>query len=410
MAWRDSRSSRRRLLVFSGSVVLGIAALVAVGSFGRNLENAIEEEARTLLGADLELTSRQGFTVEEETFIESLGGEQSREISFSSMIQFPGSGGTRLVQVRSLSGGFPYYGEIEAEPADAVGAFRRGEGVLVEESLLIQYGADVGDEIRIGELRTRVAGRLKKVPGETVLFATLAPRVFMSMDRLVETELLRDRSLARFKAYLRFDPEVEMRELMGSIRGELRRLGLRADTVEERQREMGRAMEHLYNFLNLIAMVALLLGGVGVASAVHVHVKQKLNTVAVLRCLGCGVGQTFAIYLIQSMALGALGATAGAWLGVGIQSLLPARGRHCVFSGRSPSCHVVPGWRDPVMEEFRRRSDWGTADPRSLCPRLAFQPCEHAGGDSVRRRRCASLGCGIRPAVDGGDEATRSDA
>ena len=82
-------------------------------------------------------------------------------------------------------------------------------------------------------------------------------------------------------------------------------------------------MDNLYHFLNLVGFIALLLGGVGVASAIHVHVKQKLNTVAVLRCLGTSVAQAFAIYLAQGMALGAFGATVGAALGVVVQMLIP---------------------------------------------------------------------------------------
>jgi putative ABC transport system permease protein len=93
--------------------------------------------------------------------------------------------------------------------------------------------------------------------------------------------------------------------------------------VEERKRELGRSLENLYHFLNLVGFVALLLGGVGVASAVQVHVKQKLGTVAVLRCLGGSIAQTFAIYLAQGMSLGLFGALLGGALGVAIQSALP---------------------------------------------------------------------------------------
>src|SRR5579859_737579 len=132
MAWRDSRTSRKRLLLFSCSIVLGIAALTAIGSLGTNLERAIEEQARTLLGADLALNSREPFSPEMEQLFQKIGGEQSREISFSTMIYFPRGEGTRLVQVRALSGGFPFYGQLETDPPGAAAQFRRG-GALVEE-------------------------------------------------------------------------------------------------------------------------------------------------------------------------------------------------------------------------------------------------------------------------------------
>src|SRR3954447_8206652 len=92
MAWRDSRSSRRRLVLLSTSIVLGIAALVAISSFGKSLKSAVDEQAKTLLGADLALASRAGFSAEEEKLFQSLGGEQAREIDFSAMIYFPKGG------------------------------------------------------------------------------------------------------------------------------------------------------------------------------------------------------------------------------------------------------------------------------------------------------------------------------
>src|SRR5262245_38691651 len=174
MAWRDSRASRRRLLLFSTSIVLGIAALVAVGSFGRNLEQTVEEQAKTLLGADLVISSRQPFTPEEERLFVAMGGVQSRQVSFSSMIYFPNSGGTRLVQVRALTGDFPFYGSLETQPPNAARAFRQGGSALVEDTLLLQYNAKVGDPVRLGQLNTRLGGSLQKVPGETVVFATIA--------------------------------------------------------------------------------------------------------------------------------------------------------------------------------------------------------------------------------------------
>ena len=118
-AWRDGRHHLRRLVLCALSIVFGVAAMVAIDSFVANVEVAIETEAKTLLGADLQVSSRTPFSSEAEAWIESLGGDQSREIRFSSMALFEEAEQTRLVQVRALSSGFPYYGEFETEPAGA---------------------------------------------------------------------------------------------------------------------------------------------------------------------------------------------------------------------------------------------------------------------------------------------------
>lgn len=323
MAWRDSRTSRRKLLLFSCSIVLGIAALAAIGSLGWNLEQAVEEQTRSLLGADLAIQSRDPFTPAANRLFQTLGGQQSREISFSSMVFFPRTRGTRLVQVRALSGGFPYYGKFVTDPPGAVAQLRRGNGALVEETLLRQFDAKVGDEIRVGKLTTRIAGRLERVPGEAVALSIVAPRVYISMNDLPRTGLLQQASLARYGVYFKLPKGTDVTKRVAEIRPQLEQLRLRADTVAHRKRELGRSLDNLYHFLNLAAFIALFLGGVGVASAIHVHVKQKVRSVAVLRCLGGSIPQTFAIYLAQGVGLGVIGAAFGGALGIAIQATLP---------------------------------------------------------------------------------------
>src|SRR5882724_11654280 len=324
MAWRDTRTSRRKLALYSCSIVLGVAALAAIGSLGSNLERAIEEQTKTLLGADLVLQSQDAFTPEAEQLFQTLGGEQSRETSFTTMVYFPRTEGSRIVQMHALSGGFPFYGKLETEPASAGEEFRRaGGGALAEESLLTQFDARKDDGIRIGTFTTEIAGRLEKVPGEAVALSAIAPRVYISMDDLPRTGLVQPGSLVRNAVYFKFGPDINVPGLVERIRPQLEKLRLRHDTVEERKRYLGHSMDNLYHFLNLVGFIALLLGGVGIASAIHVHVKQKLNTVAVLRCLGGSVAQAFSIYLAQGMGLGLFGAVLGGGLGLAIQSTLP---------------------------------------------------------------------------------------
>ena len=117
MAWRDSRSSRRRLLLFSISITLGIAALVSISSFRHSLSRAIDDQARSLIGADLVIESTRPFRPEDEELLHSLGEPQAREVRFATMASFPKSNGTRLTSVRALGGEFPFYGPMETVPA-----------------------------------------------------------------------------------------------------------------------------------------------------------------------------------------------------------------------------------------------------------------------------------------------------
>jgi len=323
MAWRDSRRSRGRLLLFSSSIVLGIAAMVAIGSFGQNLADGIEVQSKALLGADIQVNSRQAFTDEGREFLDSIGAERSYQTTFSSMLGFPFTGGARLVQIRTIEGKFPYYGAIEASPAGAVERFWKAEGVLVEENLLEQFNAKVGDFVQIGEIPVEVVGALQAVPGENMVFATVAPRVFLPFEMLDASGLIGNTSIARYRCYFRFDDDESMKAGLARIEEQRRENRWGVDTVEERKTDLGNALRNLYRFLNLVGFIALLLGAIGIASAIQLHVRQKLDSVGVLRCLGASVGQTFAIYLIQGAVLGIIGVLAGCAVGLAVQRYLP---------------------------------------------------------------------------------------
>ncbi|MEY2562037.1 MAG: putative transport system permease protein [Verrucomicrobiota bacterium] len=323
MAWRDSRSSRRRLLLFSISITLGIAALVGIGSFRHSLAEAIDDQARTLLGADLVVESTRPFRPEDETLLHSLGEPQAREIRFSSMATFPRSDSTRLVHVRALGGNFPFYGAMETVPAPAAQDFRAGGRALVEESLLLQFHAQVGDPIKIGEKEFTVAGSLRKMPGEASAAGSFAPRVYIPLQDLAQTNLLKPGSLARYRDYLKFPEGTDVGARIEILGPQIQRLGLEYDTVAKRKKDLGTGLENLYRFLNLVGFVSLLLGAVGVASAIQAHLQQKTKTGAILRCLGMSSQGTVLVYLLQTAAMGLIGATTGAALGVAMQRIFP---------------------------------------------------------------------------------------
>lgn len=326
MAWRDSRRSRSRLVLFSFSVVLGIAALVAIGSFTANLREAIETQAKTLLGADLSVTARAPFSPEVRRYLEKLGGEQANEISLASMAVFPASANqTRLVSVRGLEGKYPFYGDIVSLPAGAEKAVRETseDAALIEETLLIQFGAKVGDPIKIGQSTFHIVGALKKMPGDSTAIALLSPRVYIPLARVSDTGLVSPGSLVRYRSFLRLNPKVDVEAVVREMKEQFRSQRLGFDTVEERKRELGQGLKNVYAFLSLIGFISLFLGGIGVASAINVYIRQKISTVAILRCLGASARQSFAVYLVQGLALGVLGASIGAGIGIGIQLLLP---------------------------------------------------------------------------------------
>jgi len=323
MAWRDSRGQRRILFLLTLCIVFGIGALVAIGSFRHNLEVAIDLHSRSLLGADLSISGRRSFTEKTENFISTLGGEQSREVRFRTMAYFPKQGKTRLIQTRALEGRFPFYGEMVSDPEEVDFLTPDTPVALVEDSLMIQYQVQTGDTVKLGGMAFEIVGSLKRISGENGVAGIFSPRIYIAKKWLNATELIKPGSIARHKVCFKLPNEIDTAFLEEAEKGIFAEERLNYDTVEERKRNIGDVLDNLYDYLNLVGFVALLLGGMGVAGAVQVYLREKLNTIAILRCLGSRISQAFGIYLLQIVIVGLIGSTLGAALGISVQFLLP---------------------------------------------------------------------------------------
>ncbi|GAB4021094.1 ABC transporter permease [Spirosoma koreense] len=325
MAWRDSRRSRQRLLLFMSAIVLGIAALVAINSFGDNLARSIDDQARELLGADMTLSWSRPPGRSTQQLAKTLGRDRAYEVSFASLVSIPKTGDVRLAQVKGLQGNFPYYGTWEVNPQAAIQTFRQATErvALVDDALLVQLGAQPGDSVRVGNQSFLITGRVVKTPGQTAVAATVAPTVFIPARFLANTGLLQRGSRVAYKYYYQFAPGTDVEKYVKSISARLDKDGVSYDTVAGRKRQTGRSFADLTKYLSLVAFVALLLGCVGVASAVQLYVKEKVASVAILRTLGASGRQAFLIYLLQTTLMGLMGASVGALLGSVVQLVLP---------------------------------------------------------------------------------------
>ncbi|MCH8474088.1 MAG: FtsX-like permease family protein [Opitutales bacterium] len=324
MALRDTRAHPLRFLVAGLPVVLGIASLVAVESFRDNLEEAVERESRQLLGADLVLSARRVPDAELTAFLEEIPGEGAREVQFSSMLSIPDTGESRLVQVRAIEGGFPFYGEMETIPENAFKELPHNpQGALLEESLLLQFGLETGEALRIGDQELQVAGILRRAPGEAGALGMIAPRVYLSMELVESSGLLTTGSVARYRWSFRFPADPDPDEWVTANRSRIDQLQLETETVTERREGLEETFGLLGSFLHLVGFAALLLGAVGVGSAVRVQTEAKRDQMALLRCLGTRYSDARRTILWQILASGLGGALTGGAIGVGLQYLLP---------------------------------------------------------------------------------------
>ncbi|MGJ8697194.1 MAG: ABC transporter permease [Verrucomicrobiaceae bacterium] len=341
MAWRDSRSQRLRLVIFSLAIVSGIAALTAIHSLKTSVERGIASEAKALLGSDLRVSSRREIKEEDVERLAGMASRVSREVSFPSMMRFLPDGGARLMQVRGIAGEYPFYGTVETRPANAWVKLREDGGVLLEPAILDQFGVKVGDEVELGGIRLTILGVVDQPAPRGNRFSGFAPEAYVSLGDIERSGLLTQNSMAGYSLHLEIPDAVGGRGLKKRVREDFKGTQWRLETPEDRQENLGKALDNFQKFLGLIALASLALGAIGVAGAVHAHVTRRIQTIAILRCLGCPGHLAFGIYFAQAMALGLLGALLGAGLGIGMQmGLLVALGDELPISV-SPS----PEWK-----------------------------------------------------------------
>ncbi len=322
MAWRDGKASKRKLLLFMASIVLGIAAVVSIQSFGENLQDNIALQSKSLMGADYTIDMNHPPSERVTEIMDSLGID-SREISFASMAAFPNKTGTKFVSVRGIDKGFPFYGELETTPKSAASDYQNQNGALVDATVMLQLDIAVGDSIKIGDIIFPILGELKQAPGSSSLFGAIAPPVIIPYKFIEQTGLIQTGSRINYDYYFVADKKTNLKLLDEKIAHQLKQEDADLDTHLSTSERLGKRYENFGKFLNLVAFIALLLGCVGIASAINIYIKEKLKSVAVLKCLGASRKQSFLIFLIQVAFIGFLSGILGSILGVILQYAFP---------------------------------------------------------------------------------------
>ena len=322
MAWRDGKASISRLLLFMASIILGIAAVVSIQLFSDNLKQNIKNQSKALMGADFIIDSRELPSEKVQALIDSLNVAAS-EVNFVSMAAFPKNNGTKLVKVRAIEGDFPFYGNLNTEPVNAAKKYQELGGALVDATLMLQYNLKPGDSIKLGKLTFPITGILKSIPGSTAFSNSVAPTVLIPFRFIDETELLQLGSRKEYQYFFIAPPGMDLELLDKKLDPILDDENADLDTHTSTSERLGRRYENVSKFLNLAAFIALLLGCIGIASSVHIYIKEKLKNVAVLKCLGATRKQTFLIYLMQVVGIGFTGGVLGAAIGMALQYAFP---------------------------------------------------------------------------------------
>jgi putative ABC transport system permease protein len=325
MAWRETRGSIRHFTFFLACIALGVSALVGITGFASSLEGGIQKEARNLMAGDLEIHSHQPLSSRSVSMIRSL---QDRGIltttvaEFIAMVSEKESKTAQLVELKAVGAGYPFYGKLVTDPPEGVNNLI-DHHALVEEALLVRLNLQVGDRIKLGEAEFTISGIIKKEPDRVAGAFSLGPRVMISQEGLIQTKLIQPGSRVRYRTLLKLPSTVDLEAIKSQIEIGLADERVRVTSYQEAQPRLRRFLKNLTTYLGLVGLTALLVGGIGVANSVRVFLRGKLDTLAILKCLGAGSGTIFRIYLLQALLLGLFGCLVGAILGLGAQKLFP---------------------------------------------------------------------------------------
>lgn len=349
LAWRDSRGAKGKGLLYALSMALGIATLTALGSFGADMRGALLSQTKNLLGADLVVYSRQPFSETGQKLLSDLPGTRAETKRFGTMAHFPKSDQAVLSRIRAMGEGFPFYGTIITEPADAASSYQGGTHALVDAVLMERVGAVVGDQVRLGKQTFTIHGKILETPGVPPAASVMGPRIYIGLDQVDATGLLQQGSRVFYSYAYRFPDSFNGDTWVEDHKTQLREERLSWSTVDEQRQQIGDDMDNLTAFLSLTALLTLLLGGLGVAGAVHYHVQQKTRQIGVLRCLGATVRQVILVYLIQVMTMTLFAVVVGVAVGLGLQLFLPALIREFFPVAFEPSFQtyevaIAAGW------------------------------------------------------------------
>ncbi len=253
----------------------------------------------------------------------SEGREIARTTTLASMVLDLRSGGVRLFQIRAVDPGFPFYGTVASDPSEAWAQVHDGPWAVVDPAVMVQLDARPGDTLAIGQARFVLRGTVTGLPTDVGFQTAIGPRVYIGRDRLEETGLVIFGSIARYHANFLMPERADRDQLWNDHEELFSRNRLQHTPAAYRAQEMSSALDDLARYLGLIGLAALFLGGIGVASAIYVYVREKVVTVAVLRCIGARQETLFAAYLLQAGVLALMGSLAGVIVGIGIQRILP---------------------------------------------------------------------------------------
>jgi len=334
IAWRDLKSAPGKFAFVVLSVAVGVAALVGVRGLSDSFKSTLSGQARSLMAGDLSAHITHEPTADESQKIAVvLGGYQGIRSTWTteavSMASLPPDPVPLLVSLKAVDPSeYPYYGEAELDPAISLQQALKGDSAIVSDEFLIRLNAHVGQTLRLGGKNFTITAVLKQEPDRILAGAGLGPRVMISSAAFSQTSLGGPGSRLNVHLLLKLPvaSAAASDNQIAALRPQLESALSDAQVMDFREGNPGitRGLDNATSILSLICLVAMVLGAIGVAMAMHAHLEQRMDMLAILKVMGAGSSDLLRIFLLQTMGLGLAGGLLGVLAGVAVMGGLPA--------------------------------------------------------------------------------------
>jgi putative ABC transport system permease protein len=328
-AWRELRGGLHGFYVFVTCIALGSMAIAGVGSVAASLAAGLARQGQVILGGDLSFTLIQREAKPDElAFLQSCG-QVSSAATMRAMARDPGGEAT-LVEMKAVDAAYPLFGQVVLDPpgplsaalAQRDGAF----GAVADPTLMTRLAIKPGARVTIGNATFEIRTALSNEPDQLAGGIGFGPRLMVSEAGLRATGLLQPGSLVRWHYRLRLPAndttDAAANVVMAQARARFPQAGWDIRSRSKASPQLERNVERFTQFLTIVGLTALLIGGVGVGNAVKSHLDRRRDTIATMKALGATGSRVFAVYLTQVLLLAAVGGMIGMALGAALPYLV----------------------------------------------------------------------------------------
>lgn len=324
IAWREGRASTVKFAFVILAVAVGVGSLTGVRGFSRAFHAMLIREARTLIAADLSVRTFALATPEQNATMKQLAAAGVDHTWITETISMAAVEGKPpvLVSVKAVDASkYPYYGVVRLAPPIPFATALSRDAVVVSDDLLLRLELKVGDSIRLGGQPFRVVATIANEPDRMSGSLNVGPRLMISREALERAGLMMPGSRASERFLFRIPPTTNVEQVRNTLKAAFPE-SMIAD-FRQAHPAIENGLRTATTFLSLVSLISLIVGALGVATAIRAHLDQRLDSIAVMKCLGARSSQIMRIYVIQTLVLGLIGSSLGILVGIGVQAVFP---------------------------------------------------------------------------------------